>query len=115
MRRIDMTQDEILSARKIQSCLTRADLRDAVYRAAPKLTRDKAKKILDEVFDEIINSLARNEHVNLRGFGKFKVQHKRERMGRDPRTKVDTKISARRVTKFVPSKALIATLNGASG
>ena len=105
-----MTQDEIKPAR-VQSGLTRDDLRDAVYKAVPDLTRDKAKKILDEVFDEIISSLARDEQVSFRGFGKFKIQHKRERPGRNPKTQVDAKISARRVTKFVPCKALIASVN----
>jgi len=109
-----MTQDQINPAR-IQSGLTRDDLRDAVYRVVPDLTRDKAKIIVDEVFDEIINSLARNEQVRFRGFGKFKIQHKRERQGRNPKTQVNAKITARRVTKFVPCKALIASLNGASG
>lgn len=105
-----MTQDEIKPA-SIQSVLTREDLRKAVYRAVPNLTREKAKNILDEVFDEIINSLARNEQVSLRGFGKFKIQHKKERMGRNPNTQVEAKITARRVTKFVPCKALIARVN----
>jgi integration host factor subunit alpha len=108
-----MTQDQI-KVMRFQSGLTRDDLRDAVYRAVPELTRDKAKKILDEVFEEIIDSLARNEPVSFRGFGKFKIQHKRERMGRNPKTQVDAKISARRVTKFVPCKALIASVNGGS-
>ena len=108
-----MTQDQI-KVMRFQSGLTRDDLRDAVYRAVPELTRDKAKKILDEVFVEIIDSLARNEQVSFRGFGKFKIQHKRERMGRNPKTQVDAKISPRRVTKFVPCKALIALVNGNS-
>ena len=50
-----MTQDQI-KVMRFQSGLTRDDLRDAVYRAVPELTRDKAKKILDEVFEEIIDS-----------------------------------------------------------
>ena len=88
-----MMRDEIKSAR-VQSGLTRDVLRDAVYRAVPGLTRDKAKKILDEFFEEIISSLAQNEQVSFRGFGKFKIQHKRERLGRNPKTQVDAKYSA---------------------
>ena len=91
--------------------LRREDLRDAIYKAIPALTRDQAKRILDEVFDEIISSLVNDEDVRFRGFGKFKVQHKRPRIGRNPVTQASAMITSRRVVKFAPSRNLISLVN----
>ena len=99
---------------RLKSGLTREDLREAVYIAVPNLTRDKSKRILDEVFEEIIMSLANNEQVSFRGFGKFKVQHKRARAGRNPQTQVEAIIVARRVVKFAPSRSLSSKVNEGS-
>jgi hypothetical protein len=46
------------------------------------------------------------------GFGNFKIQHKRARIGRNPKTLEEAVITARRVVKFVPSPQLIAKVNG---
>ena len=99
---------------RVKSGLTREDLREAVYIAVPNLTRNQSKRILDEVFEEIIMSLANNEQVSFRGFGKFKVQHKRARAGRNPQTQVEATIVARRAIKFAPSKSLLSAVNEGS-
>ena len=91
--------------------LSREDLREAIYRAAPALTREQAKRILDEIFEEIIAALANDDDVTMRGFGRFKVQHKRPRIGRNPITQESAMISSRRVVKFVPSRNLILLVN----
>lgn len=96
---------------RVKSGLTKEDLREAVYKAVPNLTRAASKQILDEVFEEIIMSLANNEQVSFRGFGKFKVQHKRPRAGRNPQTQVEATIVARRVIKFAPSRSLLSKVN----
>lgn len=96
---------------RTSSGLSREDLRDAIYKATPVLTRDQARRIVDEIFEEIIASLARNEDVRLRGFGKFKVQHKRPRIGRNPVTQESAMITSRRVVKFAPSQNLISLVN----
>ncbi|MEJ0052078.1 MAG: HU family DNA-binding protein [Methylovirgula sp.] len=57
-------------------------------------------------------ALVRGETVKLRSFGLFSVRAKRERIGRNPRTGVETPIKARRVVIFRPSKALVALING---
>lgn len=96
---------------RTRSGLSREDLRDAIYKAIPALTRDQAKRILDEVFDEMILSLVNDEDVRIRGFGKFKVQHKRPRIGRNPATQESAMITPLRVIKFAPSRNLISLVN----
>ncbi len=44
------------------------------------------KKIVQKTFDVIVESLVRNEKVELRNFGVFKIKERRARFGRNPRT-----------------------------
>lgn len=91
---------------------TRIELRHAISSVAPHIARDQAGIILDEFFDEIIEALARDEDVKLRGFGRFNVHHKPSRPGRNPKTGEEHEIKARRSIKFAPSQHLIARVNG---
>ena len=49
----------------------------------PHLLQRDVERIVNTVFDEITNALAKGERVELRGFGAFSVGR---RMGRNPRT-----------------------------
>ena len=100
-----------MTTRKPKS-LRRIELRDAVYKVAPQLSREQSYKMVDEFFEEIIAALADNQNVSLRGFGLFKIQHKRPRPGRNPKTGEEAVITARRVVKFTPSPILNARVNG---
>ncbi len=94
------------------SSLTRNDLREAVYKQLPQISRDAARRITDEVFEEIILGLLENETVKLRGFGVFKIQYKKERLGCNPKSGVDAVITARRSVKFLASPFMKARVNG---
>ena len=94
------------------SSVTRNDLREAVYKRLPHLSRDATRRITDEVFEEIVLALSENEKVKLRGFGVFKIQHKKERSGRNPKSGINAVITARRSVKFLASPFLKAKVNG---
>ena len=47
----------------------------------------------------------------LSSFGTFAVINKNERIGRNPKSKIETKITSRRVVKFKPSLAIKEKLN----
>ena len=44
------------------------------------------ERIVNVIFDEIVEALARGDRVELRGFGAFTVKHRASRLGRNPRT-----------------------------
>jgi integration host factor subunit alpha len=92
--------------------VTRVELLDAVYNACPTLSRAQAREIFEMTLDEIIAALVNNDPVKLRSFGAFSVRSKRERVGRNPRTGVEAKITARRVLTFKASPTLVARING---
>lgn len=101
-----------MSQAKISSSITRKELSDAIYRAVSTISHRDSRRIVDEVFDEIVEALLRNEAVQLRGFGVFKVQHKKERIGRNPKNGIDAIIKPRRVIKFSANTSFRALVNG---
>ena len=58
------------------------------------------KRIVQKTFDVIVDSLDRNEKVELRNFGVFKLKERRARLGRNPRTGVSVAVPPRRVVVF---------------
>ncbi len=60
------------------------------------------KKIVQKTFDVIIESLERNEKVELRNFGIFKIKDRKARFGRNPRTGESVAVPPRRVVVFKP-------------
>ena len=60
------------------------------------------KRIVQKTFDVIIDSLIRNEKVELRNFGVFKIKERKPRFGRNPRTGESVPVPARKVVVFKP-------------
>ncbi len=51
----------------------------------------------------IVEGLNRDGKVKLSGFGTFKILNKKSRIGRNPKTKIEYQIKARKVVTFLPS------------
>jgi integration host factor subunit alpha len=59
-----------------------------------------AARIVGIVFGEITEALKYDEEVKITNFGTFGINGKKERIGRNPKTKKPAVISARRVPTF---------------
>ena len=59
--------------------------------------------IVDSFFETLVSELIKSNKVKITSFGTYKVLNKKERIGRNPKTKIEAKISARKVVKFKPS------------
>ena len=69
------------------------------------------EKIVNVVFDEIVDALARGDRVELRGFGAFTVKHRAPRTGRNPRTGAPVSVTEKFVPFFKTGKELRERLN----
>src|ERR687894_305902 len=65
--------------------MTKAELVEDVARAA-ELTKKDAEKLVEIVFESIIDTLNQGEKIELRGFGSFRVRERGARRGRNPKT-----------------------------
>jgi DNA-binding protein HU-beta len=77
------------------------------------ISKAAAKQIVDGVFSTIIDAAAKGEEISIPGFGKFKVQSKPERQGRNPSNGETITIAASKKMAFSAAKALKDTLNPA--
>ncbi|MES2769793.1 MAG: integration host factor subunit alpha [Bdellovibrionota bacterium] len=93
------------------STMTKADIVERVYQKLG-FSKKEASELVELVFNSLKNTLQEGEKVKISGFGNFIVRDKKERVGRNPQTGSQIKISARRVLTFRPSQVLKAILNG---
>jgi integration host factor subunit beta len=93
--------------------MTKAELVEDVARAA-ELTKKDAERLVEIVFESIIDTLNSGEKIELRGFGSFRVRERGARRGRNPKTGDPVDIPAKRVPYFKPGKELKELINEAS-
>jgi integration host factor subunit alpha len=94
-----------------KSTMTKADIVEKVYEKIG-FSKKEASELVELVFNAIKSQLHEGEKIKISGFGNFIVRGKNERVGRNPQTGEQIKISARRVLTFRPSQVLKAMLNG---
>jgi integration host factor subunit beta len=90
--------------------MTKAELVEDVARAA-ELTKKDAERLVELVFESIIETLNQGEKIELRGFGSFRVRERGARRGRNPKTGDPVNIPAKRVPYFKPGKELKELIN----
>lgn len=95
--------------------MIRSELIALLARQFPGLTHRDATKVVDTVFDEITEALARGSRVELRGFGTFEAVARAGRTGRNPRTGEAVEVEAKRVPRFKTGKRLHDRLNPREG
>ena len=74
-------------------------------------SKNLSSSIVDNFFEIMTSELIRSNKVKISSFGTFKVMNKKERIGRNPKTKIEAKITSRKVVKFKPSIAIKKKLN----
>ena len=95
MEKQNISRDEIAEAMKSEFGFNR------------KLCLD----IVNDIIDIIIDGLKLEKKVKIHNFGTFKLNNKKSRVGRNPKTKEEFNISSRNVISFKPSKMLLKYIN----
>ncbi|NTV68223.1 MAG: HU family DNA-binding protein [Chlorobaculum sp.] len=70
------------------------------------LTKADAEKAVNAFINVVTSTLKGGDDVTLVGFGTFSTGERAERQGRNPQTGESITISAKKVVKFKPGKAL---------
>ena len=92
--------------------MTHSELIQLLANENPHLFQRDVVRIVDTVFDEIIEAMARGDRVELRGFGAFSVKKRDARTGRNPRTGEAVDVDQKSVPFFKTGKLLRDRLNG---
>jgi integration host factor subunit alpha len=90
--------------------LTKAQIVDSIQDKFG-FPRKKCVELIEIMLEEIKKPLQQGEDVMISGFGKFCVNNKKERKGRNPATGDDLTLPARRVVTFKCSQGLRDKIN----
>ena len=94
----------------VKKNFTRKDLSNKIYQDLG-FSKNYSSTIIDNFFETLIQELLKSNKIKITSFGTFRVTSKKERIGRNPKTKVSAKISSRKVIKFKPSLSLKEKIN----
>ena len=94
--------------------MIRSELIQTIADENPHLFQRDVERIVNTIFEEITDAMARGERVELRGFGAFSVKKRDARVGRNPRTGEAVDVDAKSVPFFKTGKLLRDRLNGNS-
>ena len=89
---------------------TRKDLSNNVHQKLG-FSKNLSSLLIDDFFESLVSELVKGNKIKISSFGTFLVVDKKERIGRNPKTKVEAKIAARKIVKFKPSNRIKVQLN----
>ena len=91
--------------------MIRSELIQKIADENPHLYQRDVERIVNTIFEEITDAMARGDRVELRGFGAFSVKKRDARVGRNPRTGEAVAVEEKWVPFFKPGKELRERLN----
>ncbi|GFE63093.1 integration host factor subunit beta [Litoreibacter roseus] len=92
--------------------MIRSELIQKIADENPHLYHRDVERIVNTIFDEIIEAISSGNRVELRGFGAFSVKARGARTGRNPRTGEAVDVEEKHVPFFKTGKLLRDRLNG---
>ncbi len=79
--------------------MTKADLVKIISENTGIIRKDVAV-VVDSLLQSIKDSLGKSHHIEIRGFGTFKLKTRKPRVGRNPKTDEKVPVPARTVPTF---------------
>ncbi|WFE68585.1 integration host factor subunit beta [Thiomicrospira sp. R3] len=86
--------------------MTKSELIELIARKQTHLPQKDVEIAVNQILESMIESLAHNDRIEIRGFGSFCLHHRKARLGRNPKTGEAVSLAEKRVPHFKPGKAL---------
>ncbi len=93
--------------KRAKDTFTRSDIEASLKKEFPNLSKSDIANAVDSISNVIINSIALDEKVEIRGFGTFSKKYIRPRKFINPKTKKVSYLGETATMHFKPSKSLI--------
>ena len=85
----------------------RSDIELALIKEFPHLTKSQISLAIDSILESIVDAVALDNKVEIRGFGTFSKKYIRPRKFINPRTKEISYLGETATMHFKPSKSLV--------
>ena len=92
---------------KKQPTFNRSDIEIALSKEFPDLSKSQISLAIDSILESIVDAVALDEKVEIRGFGTFSKKYIRPRKFVNPRTKEVSYLGETATMHFKPSKSFI--------
>ena len=92
---------------KSTKTFNRSDIETELLSQFPDLTKKQIRLTIDSIIESIVDAVAFDEKVELRGFGTFSKKYIRPRKFVNPKTKDVSYLGETATMHFKPSKSLI--------
>ena len=86
---------------------TRSDITSSLKKEFPDLNKSDITEAIDIILESIVDAVALDDKVEIRGFGTFSKKYIRPRKFVNPKTKKVSYIGETATLHFKPSKSLI--------
>ena len=90
-----------------QQTFNRSDIEKALTKEFPNLNKLQISLAIDSILESIVDAVALDDKVEIRGFGTFSKKYIRPRKFINPRTKEVSYLGETATMHFKPSKSLI--------
>ena len=95
MKRINLTKKEIINSIYMQIGFSKVI----------------SETLLEDIFDILLRNIIKHKKVKISKFGTFELRYKKQRVGRNPKTKQEKTVSERNVILFKASKEFKKFIN----
>ena len=91
--------------------MTKSELIERLAASQSQLTAKDMELAVKMILDQMADSLARGERIEIRGFGSFSLHYRAPRIGRNPKTGEQVALAGKYVPHFKPGKELRERVN----
>ncbi len=86
--------------------MTKSELIEVLAKQQPHLPVKDIEQVVKCIIEQMSQSLAKGERIEIRGFGSFSLHYRPPRLGRNPKTGTSVALSSKYVPHFKPGKEL---------
>ena len=91
--------------------MVRSELLQKMRNLHPNILSRDMEKIFEIIFLEFTKAFCRDENIEIRGFGTYKIAKRKARIGRNPKNSQLVQVPEKRVIKWKMSKTFFNRLN----
>ena len=91
--------------------MVRSELLQKMRNLHPNILSRDMEKIFEIIFLEFTKAFCRDENVEIRGFGTYKIAKRKARIGRNPKNSQLVQIPEKKMIKWKMSKTFFNRLN----
>lgn len=91
--------------------MTKSDLIERIAATQTQLSQKDVEFAVKTMIEQMSQSLANGERIEIRGFGSFSLHYRAPRTGRNPKTGESVTLTGKHVPHFKPGKELRERVN----